>query len=103
MFNRYDRHVSSARAVAMLTSMWMFNSWDRQPVVHDDDAGDVALNPRTHQIRRNFIFNRNWLGRTNSGYSIDCALTQRLCPDLMANELSGVLYVPHRRRRLQPV
>ena len=30
----------------------MFNSWDRQPVVHDDDAGDVALNPRTHQIRR---------------------------------------------------
>ena len=43
----------------MLRSMWMLNSWDRQPVVHDDDAGEVALNPRTHQIRRNFIFNRN--------------------------------------------
>ena len=49
----------------------MFNSWDRQPIVHDDVAGEVALNPLTHQIHKNFIFNRNWLGSTNSGYSID--------------------------------
>jgi hypothetical protein len=39
--------------------------------VHDDDAGHVALNPATHELRRNFIFNRNWLGTTNSGYSVD--------------------------------
>lgn len=49
----------------------MFNSWDRQPIVHDDEAGQVALNPATHQLRKNFIFNKNWLGSTNSGYSVD--------------------------------
>lgn len=49
----------------------MQNSWDRQPIVHDDEAGRVALNPATHQLRKNFIFNKNWLGTTNSGYSVD--------------------------------
>ena len=71
-----------------------FNSWDRQPIVHNGDgdtAGTVQINPRTHQIHQNFIMNRfveivcflqfllneslrvirNWLGSTRSGYSID--------------------------------
>jgi hypothetical protein len=46
-------------------------AWDRQPVVYDEAGSEgkvQALNPQTHQIRRNFIFNRNWLGSTNSGY-----------------------------------
>ena len=49
----------------------MFNSWDRQPIVHDGDDGNVAINPKVHMLRHNFIMNTNWLGRTNSGYSID--------------------------------
>lgn len=79
----------------------MFNSWDRrklvescfsssfpevnhsrvltqrcalstaEPIVHHDALGALAIDPATHQIRNNFIFNRNWLGSTNSGYSID--------------------------------
>ena len=44
---------------------------DRQPILHEDEAGRLALNPRTHQLRRNFIFNRNFLGDTHSGYAID--------------------------------
>ena len=51
----------------------MFNAWDRQPIVHDGDQaqGGVAINPAVHMLRQNFIMNRNWLGTTNSGYSID--------------------------------
>jgi hypothetical protein len=46
----------------------MFNSWDRQPIVHDGGAaGSVALSPATHHLVKNFIMNRNWLGSTNSG------------------------------------
>ena len=45
----------------------MFNSWDRQPIVHDDDSGKPAIDPKTHQLRGNFIMNKNWIGGTNSG------------------------------------
>lgn len=45
---------------------------DRQPIVHDaTDTGDIAIYPAVHQIERNFIMNRNWLGDTRSGYCID--------------------------------
>ena len=46
-------------------------SWDRQPIVHEDTEGKTAINPAMHHLVRNFIFNRNWLGDTRSGYSID--------------------------------
>lgn len=65
----------------------MFNSWDRQPIVHDassddhslgsadgssaDGDGRYAISPLTHQLRGNFIMNRNWLGTTRSGYCVD--------------------------------
>lgn len=53
----------------------MFNSWDRQPIVHDGESGGpsgkYAIDAATHQLRRNFIMNKNWLGTTNSGYSVD--------------------------------
>lgn len=53
----------------------MFNSWDRQPIIHDSDGseggGRYAIDPTTHQLRRNFIMNTNWIGTTHSGYSID--------------------------------
>lgn len=48
-----------------------FNSWDRQPIVHDDDEGNLAINPKVHHLRHNFIMNTNWLGTTKSGYSVD--------------------------------
>lgn len=35
------------------------------------EGKSVGINPQTHQLRRNFIFNRNWLGQTSSGYSVD--------------------------------
>ena len=45
---------------------------DRQPIVHDaTGTGELAINPAVHQIRGNFFMNRNWLGDTRSGYSID--------------------------------
>ena len=45
---------------------------DRQPIIHDaTDTGDLAIYPAVHQIRGNFFMNRNWLGDTRSGYSID--------------------------------
>ena len=56
----------------------MFNSWDRQPVIHDSDAADTGvaaetlqLSPHFHQLRQNFVMNRNWLGTTRSGYCVD--------------------------------
>eukprot|EP00729_Bicosta_minor_P005602 gene5602-4565_t len=49
----------------------VFNSWDRQPIVHDDDEGNLAINPKVHHLRHNFIMNTNWLGTTKSGYSVD--------------------------------
>ena len=42
-----------------------------RPGKSSKEAGRLALNPRTHQLRRNFIFNRNFLGDTHSGYAID--------------------------------
>lgn len=46
----------------------MFNSWDRQPIVHKDATGAIALDPATHQIRKNLIFNKNWIGGTKSKF-----------------------------------
>jgi hypothetical protein len=42
--------------------------------VYDEPGSEgksVGINPQTHQLRQNFIFNRNWLGQTSSGYSVD--------------------------------
>ena len=50
----------------------MFNSWDRQPLLYTDESGNVSIVPKTHQLRRNFIFNSNFgQGGTNSGYCVD--------------------------------
>eukprot|EP01050_Picozoa_sp_SAG11_P043996 SAG11_NODE_21147_length_431_cov_0.870482_1_plen_63_part_01 len=50
----------------------MFNSWDRQPLLYTNEGGSVSIVPKTHQLRRNLIFNSNFgEGGTNSGYCVD--------------------------------
>ena len=51
-----------------------FNSWDRQPFLYsktDEPGGELTLSPGTHQLRGNFVFNTNFLGRSNGMYAID--------------------------------
>ena len=62
------RHTSAA----LFRSKGMFNSWDREPLLYTNESGSVSIVPKTHQLRRNLIFNSNFgEGGTNSGYCVD--------------------------------
>ena len=41
-------------------------------LLYTDESGSVSIVPKTHQLRRNLIFNSNFgEGGTNSGYCVD--------------------------------
>lgn len=50
----------------------MFNSWDRQPYLYEQD-GAPTITPQPHQMRRNFCLNANFATThlTKSGYCFD--------------------------------
>ena len=60
------RHSAALRA--RTHGPWLHRSWDRQPIIRrDEETSAFAIDPATHQLRSNFIFNTNFLGKTNSG------------------------------------